>query len=55
MLYLLKKYVDIDNQGNCIFNEKCFFNCKGNWNYCEIFKLEFIKNKLINIENIKEN
>lgn len=55
MLYLLKKYVDIDNEGNCLFNRKCFFNCMENWKYCEIFKLEFEENKLINIENIKEN
>lgn len=49
ILYLFKKYVEIDNQGNCIFNGNCFFNCLGNWNYCEIFKLEFIDNKLVNI------
>lgn len=55
ILYLLKKFVDIDNQGNCTFEGNCFFNCMGNWNYCEIFKLEFTKNKLIKIENIKEN
>ena len=55
ILYLLKKFVDIDNQGNCTFEGTCFFNCMSNWNYCEIFKLEFTKNKLIKIENIKEN
>ena len=55
ILYLLKKFVDIDNQGNCTFNGKYFFNCMGNWKYCEIFKLEFEENKLIKIENIKEN
>ncbi len=55
ILYLLKKIVDIDNQGNCTFNGKYFFNCMGNWKYCEIFKLEFEENKLIKIENIKEN
>ena len=30
ILYLLKKIVDIDNQGNCTFNGKYFFNCMGN-------------------------
>ena len=49
MLYLLKKYVIIDNDGNCLFNGKKFFNCLEKWKYCEIFKLEFIDNKLIDI------
>lgn len=53
ILYLLKKFVDIDNEGNCTFEGNCFFNCMNNWNYCEIFKLEFEENKLIDIENIK--
>lgn len=53
ILYLLKKFVDIDNEGNCTFEGNFFFNCMNNWNYCEIFKLEFEENKLIDIENIK--
>ena len=49
MLYLLKKYVIIDNDGNCLFNGICFFNWMENWKYCQIFKLEFIDNDLVDI------
>lgn len=53
-LYLLKNFCSIDFEGNCSFNEKIFFNCIGNWDYCETFKLEFNdNNELINISNIK--
>ena len=52
--YLLKKWCDID-----IVDDKLNYSYNGNllldnyFDYCEIFKLEFENNNLINIQNIK--
>ena len=49
---LFTKWCDVKSNGECIFNNKMFFD--GKWNYCETFKLEFDDyKKLISINNIK--
>lgn len=51
MLFLLKKWCDIQNNGIITFNDKVIF--KGKWHYLETFKLEFDENKkLISISNL---
>ena len=52
--YLLKKWCDIemlDNKLRYSFNNNILLN--DNFDYCEIFKLEFDNNVLVNIKNIK--
>lgn len=51
--FLLKKWCNIEINNNklkCSFNNNVFYY--GSIDYCEIFKLIFDNNKLINIENI---
>lgn len=50
MFFLLKEFCDNEDY-KLTFNSKIIFN--GNFDYCECFKLEFDKNNLISIENIK--
>ena len=50
--YFIKKWCEINNEKELKFNGNAIFDM--NFNYCEIFKLEFNeKYELINIENIK--
>lgn len=52
--YLLKKWCDIemvDNKLRYSFNNNILLD--NNFDYCEVFKLEFDNNNLVNIKNIK--
>lgn len=48
---LLKTWCEVKYLEPYKFNGKEFFD--GNWGYCEIFKLTFDNQKLINIQNVK--
>jgi len=50
-LFLLKKLIDIDNDGNCYFNNNKIFNISEP-TYCQTIKLVFNNDTLVNIENI---
>ncbi len=50
IMFLLRKWCDIEYDGNYIYNGNIFFN--GKWNYLETFKLEFEDNNINSICNI---
>lgn len=52
--FLLKKWCEVNYDGDYKFNDKTFFN--GKWEYLQTFKLTFDdKNNLIDIKNINFN
>jgi len=53
MLFLLKSWCDVKDNGFISFNDKIIFN--GKWHYLETFKLEFDSNKqLISVINLNK-
>ncbi len=51
MAGLFSKWCEVSLTDDYKFNGKAFFD--GKWGYCEMFKLSFEGNKLVNIENIR--
>ncbi len=49
--FLLKRWCNIEYQGNYCFHNKTFFD--GKWNYCTSFKMFFDGKKLLKIEEVK--